>query len=78
MFYAVFLIRRIIFVFLMVLFTNSYLLCIATQCAASLFFIFYILIAKPFLRRITTVLTIIGEVFLMGFFAIGVALTNPD
>jgi len=78
MFYAVFLMRRIIFVFMLVLFASSPTTGIGAHCGTALLMILYVLIAKPFKRRITAVLTILGELFVIGFHLIGLGILNPD
>ena len=78
MYYAIFLMRRIIFVFIMILMADKTIYCLAAQCATSVFLILYVLIAKPFKRRITAVLTILGEIALMCFHFVSLAILNPD
>ncbi len=78
MFYAVFLMRRIVYVFLVVLFSENLLVAVASQSASSVLMILYVLIARPFKRRVTAVLTIFGELFVAGFHAIGMGIQDPD
>ena len=78
MFYAVFLMRRIVYVFFIVLFSEKLLIAIATQSASSVLMILYVLIARPFKRKVTAVLTIFGELFLAGFHLIGMGIQDPD
>lgn len=78
MYYAVFLMRRIVYVFLLVLFTNNVTFSIATHGISSIFMILYVAIAKPFKKRVTAVLTILGEFFIVAMHAVGLALTDPD
>ncbi len=78
MFYAVFLMRRIVYVFLIVLFSESLMIAVAAHGASSLLMILYVLIARPFKRKVTAVLTIFGELFVAGFHVIGLGIQNPD
>jgi hypothetical protein len=78
MYYAVFLMRRIVYVFLIVLFTEKLMLAVATQSASSALMILYVLIARPFKRRVTAMLTILGELFVTGFHVIGLGINDPN
>ena len=66
------------YVFLVVLFSENLLIAVATQSATSILMILYVLIARPFKRKVTAVLTIFGELFLAGFHVIGMGIQNPD
>lgn len=78
MYYAVFLMRRVVYVFLIVLFSENVLISVAAHGASSVLMILYILIARPFKRKVTAVLTIFGELFVAGFHAIGMGIRDPD
>jgi hypothetical protein len=78
MYYSMYFLRRIVFTFLIVLFSDTPVMEVATQGAVAVFFIFYVLIAKPFKRRVTAFVTIIGELILMGLYGIGMAITDPN
>jgi len=78
MYYAVFLMRLIVYVFLVVLFSEKLLIAVATQSATSVLMILYVQIAQPFKRKYTAVLTISGELFLAGFHLIGMGIQDPD
>lgn len=78
MYYSMFFLRRIIFAFLIVLFSGNPVMEVATQGATSMFFILYVLIAKPFKRRVTAILTVIGELFVVALYMVGMAITDPN
>ena len=78
MYYSMFFLRRIIFAFLIVLFSGNPVMEVATQGATSMFFIHYVLIAKPFKRRVTAILTVIGELFVVALYMVGMAITDPN
>jgi hypothetical protein len=78
MFYAVFLMRRIIFVFMLVLFTQSPVISIGVHCGASMFMIMFVLVAKPFTTKLPAALTILGELFVMAFHLVGLGIDDPD
>ena len=78
MFYAIFFMRRMVYVFMLVLFTTKITIAIAGHCVASSFMILYILIAKPFKRRVSSFLTIVGELFVMAFHIVGLAVIDPN
>ncbi len=78
MFYSMYFLRRIIFTFLIVLFGASPVMEVATQGSASFFFILYVLIAKPFKRKVTSFMTIFGELILMALYGIGMAINDPN
>jgi hypothetical protein len=78
MYYAVFFIRRIIYAFMLVLFTESPVIAVACHGATSMFVILYVLIGKPFKKRVTAVLTIIGELLVTALHGIGLGIRDPD
>ncbi len=78
MYYSVFLMRRVIFAFLLVLFTESPLIAVATHGTVGILMILYVLIAKPFKKKVTAVVTIFGELFVIGIHAIGLGIMDPD
>ncbi len=78
MYYSIFLMRRIVYVFMLVLFTDSPLVAVIAQGATAFLMILYILIAKPFQRRYTSFITIFGEIFVAGLHASGLGIMDPD
>ena len=78
MYYAVFLMRRVIFIFLMVLFSGTPIVAIGVQSVACIFMILYIVIARPFKRRVSTALTILGELYVIAFHGIALGIMDPD
>lgn len=78
MYYSVFLMRRVVYVFMLVLFTGSPLVAVIGHSSVSLLVILYVLVAKPFKRKITAFLTVLGEVFVAGLHAVGLGIINPD
>ena len=78
MYYAIFLMSRVVYVFLLVLFANNVILSIACHAASSAVMIIYVLIAKPFKRKITAFLTITGELFVTAFHVVALGITNPN
>ena len=78
MYYALFLMRRVVYVFLLVLFADSVTLSIACHATSSAVMILYVLVAKPFKRRITAFLTITGELFVTAFHVVAIGLTDPN
>lgn len=78
MYYAVFLMRRIIYVFMLVLFSDKTNIAVIAHAVVAVFVILYILIGKPFLRKTLTILTILGELGIVAFHAVGLGVTDPD
>lgn len=78
MYFAVFLMRRIIYVFMLVLFSDKANVAVASHAVASIFVILYVLIGRPFMRKAVTILTIMGELGIVAFHAIGLGVTDPD
>ena len=78
MYYALFLMRRVVYVFLLILFADSVTLSIVCHAVSSAVMILYVLVAKPFKRRITTFLTITGELFVTAFHVVAIGLTDKN
>jgi hypothetical protein len=78
MYYSVFLMRRIIYVFMLVLFTASPLVAVVGHATIGCLLILYVLIARPFKKKVTAVMTIFGELFVIALHTIGLGITNPD
>jgi hypothetical protein len=78
MYYSVFLMRRVIYVFMLVLFTGSPLVAVIGHGSVCLLVILYVLVARPFKRKITAFLTVLGELFIAGLHAIGLGIIDPD
>jgi hypothetical protein len=78
MYFAVFLMRRIVFAFMLVLFSDKTTVAVGAHGAASLFIMLYILIGKPFTNRTMTWMTLMGEMGIVAFHVIGLGVTDPD
>lgn len=78
MYYSIFLMRRVIYVFLLVLFSDKPLFAVVGHGGVGGLLILYVLIAKPFKKKVTAVMTIFGEIFIIGLHAIGLGIMNPD
>jgi hypothetical protein len=78
MYYSIFLMRRVIYVFMLVLFTEAPMVAVIGHSSMCLLMILYVLIAKPFKKKITAFLTILGELFVAGIHTIGLGIIDPD
>jgi hypothetical protein len=78
MYYSIFLMRRVIYAFMLVLFTSKPLIAVIAHSSVCLLMILYVLIAKPFKKKVTAFLTIIGELFVSFIHLIGLGIIDPD
>ena len=78
MYYSVFLMRRVIYVFFLVLFTEAPMIAVIAHASVSLLIVIYVLVAKPFKKKVTAFLTILGELFVAGLHAVGLGIIDPD
>jgi hypothetical protein len=78
MYYSVFLMRRIIYVFMLVLFSESPLIAVIAHSSICLLMILYVAIGKPFKMKMTGFLTILGEIFVAIIHMSGLGIMDPD
>jgi hypothetical protein len=78
MYYPVFLLRRVLFVIILVLFANSPKIQIGVMSASAIFMIVYVTVIKPQKEKIMLILTASGEGILLVIHVIQIAYLNPD
>jgi hypothetical protein len=78
MYYSVFLMRRVIYVFMLVLFSESPLIAVIAHSSICLLMILYVVIGKPFKMKMTGFLTILGEIFVAIIHMSGLGIMDPD